>query len=116
MCGEPHATVTDTYQQHANIYHPCKLYLQKLLNAQASLWLIKSVLVYLLLMSIYILKISMLHLNLCGSRDFSGISECGLICLVLSFDLLYKTLFFIQGKWEGIGSGKVFDLTRRTDS
>lgn len=57
----------------------------------------------------------MLQLNLCGSRDFGGISECGLICLALSFDLC-KTLFFIQGQWEGIELTKVLALSRRTDS
>lgn len=62
------------------------------------------------------LKILMLQLNLCGSRDFRGISECSLICLALSFDLLSKTLFFIQGEWEGIELRKVFVLSRRTDS
>lgn len=62
------------------------------------------------------LKILMLQLNLCGSRDSKGISESGLICLVLSFDLLSKTLFFIQGEWEGIKLRKVFALSRRTDS
>lgn len=53
---------------------------------------------------------------MCSSGDFRGISEYGLICLALSFNLLCKTLFFIQGKWEGIESRKVFAFSRRIDS
>lgn len=47
---------------------------------------------------------------------FRGVSECDLISLALSFHLLCKTLFFIQGEWEGIRLRKVFALSSRTDS
>jgi len=62
------------------------------------------------------LTVLMLQLNPCGSIDFRCISEYGLVCLALSFELLCKTLFFIQGEQEGIELRKVFALSRRADS
>lgn len=42
----------------------------------------------------------MLQLNLCRSADLKGISDCGLICLALSFDLLCKTPVLYAGRVE----------------
>lgn len=68
-------------------------------STEIQIWHINQLWFYLLLPNIWLENLDA-AVNLCGSADLKGISDCDLICLSLSFDLLCKTLVLYAGRVE----------------